>query len=278
MGTLEVDGTELYYRELGGGAPILLIHGLGGNADVWGEAFELLSEKHRVLAYDRRGFSRSVHGPVSDPHRHREDAATLLRALDAAPATVVGWSSGGVLALDLAIHHPELVSVLVLEEPPLHLKRRPGPRILRAMVAAQLLNRVRDERVASRAFFRWAFRYTSGGTGYDRIPDAVRETLLSNGSPNMAELAWATGEHLTNAQVAGIACPVLCIAGELSERSLARATRYTADLVPHAQIKPVAGAGHAMHLERPGEFAAAVHEAAIVDPGETASRRRAPRR
>jgi pimeloyl-ACP methyl ester carboxylesterase len=276
MATLDVEGTELFYRERGGGSPILLIHGLGGNADVWGEAFELLSEHHRVLAYDRRGFSRSVHAPVSDPQRHREDAAALLGVLDAAPATVVGWSSGGVLALDLAIHNPELVSALVLEEPPLHLKRRPGPRMLRALLATRLLNRVRDDRAASRAFFRWAFRYTSGGTGYDRIPDAVRESLLSNGDPNMAELAWATGEHLTKAQVAGIACPVLCIAGELSERSLARATRYIAGLVPQAQIKPVAGAGHAMHLECHGEFAAAVHEAAS-DPGEGSSLRRAPR-
>jgi pimeloyl-ACP methyl ester carboxylesterase len=113
---------------------------------------------------------------------------------------------------------------------------------------------VRGDRAASEAFFRWAFRYTSGGTGYDRIPDAVRETLLSNGKPNMAELAWATGEHLTKAQVASIACPVVCLAGELSERSLVRATRYIAGLVPQARVKPVAGAGHAMHLERPGEF------------------------
>jgi pimeloyl-ACP methyl ester carboxylesterase len=259
MATVDVDGTELFYRERGRGSPILLIHGLGGNADIWGEAFSLIGEDHRVVAYDRRGFTRSVHAPVSDPRRHRADAEELLRALDAAPATVVGWSSGGVLALDLAIHNPELVSALVLEEPPLHLKRRPGPRMLRALVAAQLLSRVRDDRAASETFFRWAFRYTSGGTGYDRIPDAARETLLSNGTPNMAELAWATGEHLTKAQVAGIKCPVVYLAGELSERSLGRATRNVAGLLPQARVQPVAGAGHAMHLERPEAFAAAVH-------------------
>jgi pimeloyl-ACP methyl ester carboxylesterase len=176
MATVGVTGTELFYRRRGTGSAILLIHGLGGNADVWGDAAVRLSEHHRVVAYHRRGFSRSVHAPVSDPQRHREDAAALLRALDAAPATVVGWSSGGVVALDLAIHNPELVSALVLEEPPLHLKRRPGPRMLRALVVSQVLNRVRDDRAASEAFFRWAFRYNTGGSGYDRIPDAVRET------------------------------------------------------------------------------------------------------
>jgi pimeloyl-ACP methyl ester carboxylesterase len=266
MAAVGVNGTELFYRQGGTGSPILLIHGLGGNADVWGDAVELLSEHHRVVAYDRRGFSRSMHAPVSEPQSHREDAAALLRALEAAPATVVGWSSGGVVALDLAIHNPELVSALVLEEPPLHLKRRPGPRMVRALVVAQVLNRVRDDRAASEAFFRWAFRYTTGGTGYDRIPDAVRQTLLSNGEPNMAELAWATGEHLTKPQLARIGCPVVCLAGELSERSLARATRYTAGIVRQARVEPVAGAGHAMHLERPAEFAAAVHEGATA-PG-----------
>lgn len=272
MATADVDGTELFYRERGSGSPLLLIHGLGGNADIWGEAFELLSDHYRVVAYDRRGFSRSAHAPVSDPQRHRDDAVALLRALDAAPATVVGWSSGGVLTLDLAIHAPELVSALVLEEPPLHLKRRPGLRMLRALAAARVLNRVRDGRAASEAFFRWAFRYTSGGTGYDRIPDAVRESLLSNGDASMAELSWATGEHLTKAQVAGVSCPVVCLAGELCEGSLARATRYTAGLVPRARVKPIGGAGHAMHLERPGEFAAAVRESAadpVKDPRAT---------
>jgi pimeloyl-ACP methyl ester carboxylesterase len=260
-----VDGAELFYRESGTGSPILLIHGFGGNADVWGEAFALLGEDHRVVAYDRRSYSRSVAAPVSDPRRHREDAAALLRALDAAPATVVGWSSGGVVALDLAIHHPELVSALVLEEPPLHLKRRPGPRMVRAIATAQLQSRFGNDSAASETFLRWAFRYTSGGTGYDRIPDGARETVVNNGAPNMAEFAWATGEHLTKEEVAGIGCPVVCLAGELSDRSLARATRYLAGLVSQAEVRPIAGGGHAMHFERPREFAAAVHEGA-ADP------------
>lgn len=74
----------------------------------------------------------------------------------------------------------------------------------------------------------------------------------------MAELGVGTGEHLSKAQVAGIACPVVCVTGELSDRALARATGYVARLVPHAGMTRIAGAGHAMHLERPHEFAAAV--------------------
>jgi pimeloyl-ACP methyl ester carboxylesterase len=261
MPVITVDGVELFYKERGSGSPILLVHGMGGNADVWGEVFDLLAKDHRVIAYDRRGFTRSAHPPVRDMERHRLDAVTLLRELDAAPATVVGWSSGGVVALDLAVHSPEVVSALVLEEPPLHLKRRPGIRQMRAVISAQLLSRIKDERAASEAFFRWAFRYTSGGTGYDRLSGSLREQLLDNGPANMADLAAGTGEHLAKEQIAAVTCPVVCVAGELSDRAFGRATAYIGGLLPSAQIARIPEAGHAMHLERPSDFAAAVRDA-----------------
>jgi pimeloyl-ACP methyl ester carboxylesterase len=55
MPVVTVDGVELFYKERGSGSPILLVHGMGGNADVWDEAFDLLAKDHRVIAYDRRG-------------------------------------------------------------------------------------------------------------------------------------------------------------------------------------------------------------------------------
>jgi pimeloyl-ACP methyl ester carboxylesterase len=261
MPVVAVDGVELFFTERGSGSPILLVHGFGGNADVWGEAFDLLAQDHRVVAYDRRGFTRSAHAPVDEFQRHREDAAALLRELDAAPATVVGWSNGGLIALDLAVHAPELVAALVLQEAPLHRKRHPGLRQMRAVISAQLLSRVKDERAASEAFLRWALRYTSGGTGYDRLPDSLRQQMLGNGPANMADLAAGTGEHLTKEQIAGITCPVVCVTGELSDRAFARATDYIAGLVPSAEVKRIPGAGHGMHLERPADFAAAVRDA-----------------
>lgn len=261
MPMLDVDGTDLHYEERSSGRPVLFIHGAGGSADVWGDALGLLAGRHRTIAYDRRGYSRSVHAPVRDVQRHREDARALLDALDAAPATVVGWSSGATLALDLAVHHPEVVSALVLEEPPLHRKTRPGPGMLLALIRVQILHRVRGPRVASEAFFRWAFRYTSGGTGYARIPDEIREILLSNGEPNMVEGRWATGEHLTTAELAGITCPSVVLVGEFSEPSLARGARHAAALVPRSRLVEVAGAGHALHLECPRDFVAAIDEA-----------------
>lgn len=262
MPTVGVDGVELFFTERGSGPPILLVHGFGGNADVWGDLPDLLAEDYRVIAYDRRGFTRSSHPPVDNFERHREDAAALLRELGAAPATVAGWSNGGLVALDLAVNNPELVSALVLQEAPLHRKRHPGLRQMRAVIAAQLLSRVRDDRAASEAFLRWAFRYTSGGTGYDRLPESLRAEMLDNGPASMADLAAGTGEQLTKDQLSAIACPVVCVTGELSDRIFGRATEYIAGLVPSARVQRIREAGHAMHLECPSEFAAAVRDVA----------------
>jgi pimeloyl-ACP methyl ester carboxylesterase len=257
------EASQLFHRETGSGPAILLVHGMGGSADVWGELPNLLANGHRVIAYDRRGFTRSSHPPVSDPRIHREDAAGLLRSLDAAPAIVVGWSSGGIVALDLAVHHPGLVSGLVLIEPPLHLKRRPGLRQLQAVMSVYARNRMQGDRAASEAFFRWAFRHTSGGTGYDLLDDDVREGLLRNGPANVAELGWGTGEHLTKDDVRSIGCPVTCVTGQLSDRALARATRYLVGLLPYAKVVQVSGAGHAMHLERTPTVASVVRHAVL---------------
>jgi pimeloyl-ACP methyl ester carboxylesterase len=101
---------ELYREVDGSGAPLLLIHGNGANTRIWGRSADDLAAAHRVIAYDRRGFGRSPGPPARSMRDHVADAAALLRELDAAPAIVVGWSGGGVVAAGLAIERPELVS------------------------------------------------------------------------------------------------------------------------------------------------------------------------
>jgi pimeloyl-ACP methyl ester carboxylesterase len=265
MPRVSVNGADLYFEERGSGPPLLLIHGLAADADVWGASLEDLAEDHRILTYDRRGYTRSGRVPRGDFRRDGEDAAALLRALDAVPATVVGWSSGGIVALDLAVHHPDLVAELVLLEPTLHAKKRPGIRQVGAFLKAGLLRRVKDDRAATEAFLRWAFRHRTGGTWYDRLPDLMRDALLANGPATMSELGIGTGEHLRDEQIAAIACPAVVLVGELSDPLFSRLGERTARLLPRARIERVPAAGHVIHLERPAYFARAVRDAGAGD-------------
>jgi pimeloyl-ACP methyl ester carboxylesterase len=262
MASIAVEGTELFFEERGSGSPILLIHGTGGNADVWTPVLDDLAGGHRVIAYDRRGLSRSVHAPVSDYAVHVRDAAGLLRALDAAPATVVGWSAGGLVALGLAIEAPELVAGLVLEEPPLHLRKHPAWGPIRAIGSAKVLSLVGRERQGARVFMRWALSYRTGGTAFDRMPEALQEALLANALAVMGELDAGTGEEMTRERIAAIRCPVRCLVGDLTPKPIVKATDRLLEMLPQATCVTIEGAAHAIHLDQPGPFVEAVQRAA----------------
>ncbi len=111
---------DLAYRIDGEGPPILLIHGGAEDLTMHSAlAAAIAAHGYRVIWYDRRGTGGStrVDWPGRGAGQHADDAAALLGALDAVPATVVGFSSGGVVALALAERHPDLVGQVIAWEP-----------------------------------------------------------------------------------------------------------------------------------------------------------------
>jgi len=258
MATVPLIGPDIYCKEAGQGPPLLLIHGSGGHAGIWADTFDQLAARHRVIAYDRRGFRYSRSPAVRDYHRHGEDAAELLQRLEAAPAAVVGWSGGGLTALDLAVSHPELVARLVLVEPPLHAKRHMTRQMAVAFVKVQVLRRVLGPRAAARSFLRWASSYTTGGCGFDRMSAAMQQAMLDTAGATMGDLDAGTGEHITMEQVAALPCPVTCLLGDLTVPAFANATRRIVKAHPAATLVMIRGAGHAIPFDRPQEFVSAV--------------------
>ncbi|WP_217921541.1 alpha/beta fold hydrolase [Miltoncostaea oceani] len=118
---LAVAGTTLHVEERGDGPPLLLIHGAGEDAGMLSaQADALAAAGYRVISYDRRGTGGSGRDgwPGNGADQHADDAAALLEALDARPATVLGLSSGGVVALALAARHPGAVHRVLAWEPP----------------------------------------------------------------------------------------------------------------------------------------------------------------
>jgi pimeloyl-ACP methyl ester carboxylesterase len=121
--TVDAAGTTFAVDVRGDGPPILVIHGGGEDGRMLTPLAEALAAAGReVITYDRRGTGRSGRDqwPGEGATQHGDDAAALLQALDIDRAEVVGLSSGGVVALDLAARHPSLVDhVFVWEAPAL---------------------------------------------------------------------------------------------------------------------------------------------------------------
>jgi 3-oxoadipate enol-lactonase len=122
MPTVEGAGVPLAYAERGAGPPVLLVHGLASDAEAQAPVAEALAADARVVAYDRRGYGGSGAPEAyagTTVEEQAEDAAALLRALDAAPAVVAGDGFGALIALDLMKRHGGLVRAAVLSDPAL---------------------------------------------------------------------------------------------------------------------------------------------------------------
>ncbi|PIK89890.1 alpha/beta hydrolase [Synechococcus sp. 65AY6Li] len=110
-------GLQLHCRVWGEGIPslpILLLHGHPGNADCMEVFAEAVAGMHPCVAPDLRGYGRSQ---VRDPFEmsaHLEDLQELLDRLGWRECLLLGWSLGGILALELALRLPGRVKGLVL--------------------------------------------------------------------------------------------------------------------------------------------------------------------
>ena len=120
--TLDVPGARLHYEVRGHGPALLLIPGSNGDAELFAAVADLLADRHTVISYDRRGFSRST---LDGPQRtgwtetHADDARRLLEAVARGPSQVFGSSAGAVVGLALMSRSPDLVTRLIVHEPPL---------------------------------------------------------------------------------------------------------------------------------------------------------------
>ncbi|WP_338749470.1 alpha/beta fold hydrolase [Janibacter alittae] len=117
--TIDVNGIATNYHDVGEGDSVLLIHGSGPGVSAyanWRAVLPELSRNHRVIAPDVLGFgyTERPEGVTYDMATWTEHLVGLMDALGIEKAAVVGNSFGGALALNVAAHHPERVTRLVL--------------------------------------------------------------------------------------------------------------------------------------------------------------------
>ena len=111
-----IHGHKIYYATRGSGSTLVLLHGGGDSGEhSFARQLDVFSQRHRIVAPDQVGQGRTpeVPGPLTYTGM-MDDTAALLRHLDLKHVDVVGFSDGGILALMLAVRHPELVRRLVI--------------------------------------------------------------------------------------------------------------------------------------------------------------------
>ncbi len=109
---LDSDGVKIRYIVKGEGEPVVLIHGFTASLDRnWKGAgvIDALAQDYRVIAFDNRGHGKSgkPHGGENYGKAMTGDVVHLLDHLEIEKAHIVGYSLGGIIALNFTVNHPE---------------------------------------------------------------------------------------------------------------------------------------------------------------------------
>lgn len=109
-----VNDLNMYYELHGDGPPLLLLH--GGSGSIPEKWIPFFTPLFRVMAPEQMGHGRTADVIDRPFHYHdmAEDTLELMRQLGIESTVVVGYSDGGIIGLDMAIHHPERVIKLAV--------------------------------------------------------------------------------------------------------------------------------------------------------------------
>jgi pimeloyl-ACP methyl ester carboxylesterase len=263
---LDVEGLSLRYRATGEGPPLVLVHGSATDHRTWDGVVDELSRDFRVIAYDRRGYGSSTHRPVRDHRVHARDLVAVLERVAGSPAVVVGWSSGGNIALATAARRPDLFSSLIIVEAPFHGLRHADRHVLATAVRLKF-TQLRGRRIeAAEVFYRFGTGLRSGGNAYDTAPAELRRNLQDNAGPVLAE--WdphpfgVMHEHVSSRSVREIPVPITWMLGDESSPWMADLHDRLARQRPDIDTIRIPGAGHLVHLENPSAFVVGVRHGA----------------
>ena len=117
---IDVDGTQIHYTDEGSGAPIVMIHGLGGQTRNFSfGVVEPLADTYRVIVIDRPGSGYSLRPSAMSASLSAQAStvAAFIRLLRLERPLLVGHSLGGAVALAVALNHPDCAGGLALIAP-----------------------------------------------------------------------------------------------------------------------------------------------------------------
>jgi pimeloyl-ACP methyl ester carboxylesterase len=263
---VRASGLEIAFERVGGGPPLVLVHGGTVDGRMWRPQLAVLADEFTVVAWDEPGAGGSSDVPADfGLADYAHCLAALIEALALGPAHVAGLSWGGTVALELYRHHPGLVATLILADTYAGWKGSlPEEEVRARLEGVRRVLAAPDEE----------FDPTPPGL-FASEPPAEFVPLLAEMSADvrreslrveMALMAEADERDL----LPRIAVPTLLVWGELDARSPLGVARQLEQAIPDTKLVVIPGAGHVSNLERPDEFNEAVRKFCRAHPPRSA--------
>ncbi len=252
------------YDSRGSGPPILLLHGLGDEADTWRRLLPSLATRFRVVAPDLPGFGRSDQPPRHDVPFYASVVIDLLDTLGIRQTVLVGHSLGAAIAHWTALTQPHRVSRLILIGGSLVANPQRLDRVtlmfLIPGLGERLYNQLRADPQAAYASLRPFYG------DLDRLPQAERDFLFER----VNERVWSDGQRRAflaafralarwlprqqrglPARLAALGVPTLAIWGQRDVVNRVAGAYALVAAQPTTRLVVVPGAGHNVHQEQP---------------------------
>jgi pimeloyl-ACP methyl ester carboxylesterase len=251
MPVTEHHDLRLYYESVGEGEPLILIRGLGSNADHWYAQVPDLSRHYRVITFDNRAIGRS--GDPGGAFTIRDMAADVIGLMDAlkiARAHILGLSMGGMIAQELAIAHPQRVKGLVLV-----VTHCGGERQVKAAdeVMETLQRMAVDQSMEAR--IQAATVFFAARTLSENMPVVEEYATVSMQHPAGGEILQrqmdAIQAHDTYDRLHLITAPTLVLTGAEDILIPPENSKNLADRIPNAECIVIQGGGHQILIEQP---------------------------
>ncbi|HEX5539691.1 MAG TPA: pimeloyl-ACP methyl ester esterase BioH [Methylophilaceae bacterium] len=253
---------HLHTDTYGSGPNLVLIHGWGMHGGVWQPLVKKLSAYFCLHVIDLPGMGYSK--PLEPGHLHAvaEKVAEMLPA----DADICGWSLGGLVAMRLAMTHPDLVRRLVLVGvTPCFTNRAASSQQLGwsdgmdANVFQQFAKQVGQDYQAT--LIKFLTLQCMGADNARATIKQLREQFASRPVPTMESLQKALRILLDNDlrdEIENLRKPVLLLHGDRDNLAPVQAAQWLAQHLPFGRLRVIAGAAHAPFLSHPEQFTEAL--------------------
>jgi pimeloyl-ACP methyl ester carboxylesterase len=268
------DGVQLYYEETGKGAPIVFVHEFAGDLRSWEPQVRYLSRRYRCIAFNARGFPPSdVPAEVAGYSQARacDDIRAVLDGLKINKAHIVGLSMGGLATLHFGLTYPDRAFSLLVGGA--GYGSEPGEREKFRAEAIVIAAKLEREGMAS---FAQAYAYGPTRVQFEaKDPRGFLEfkTMLAEhsakGSANTQLGVQRERPSIFDleAQLADLSVPMLVVTGDEDWPCLLPGV-FIKRTCPSAALLVIPNSGHAINLEEPAAFNAALETfLAQVDSG-----------
>jgi pimeloyl-ACP methyl ester carboxylesterase len=233
-----INDITLYYEVHGSGKPLLLMHGGLVFIESFYNQIPALAKEFMVIAPDSRAHGRSTDSaqPLSYSLMAK-DMAALLEKLKLKNVAVVGWSDGGIIGLDLAMNHPELVNKLVV----IGTNYNTGGMTKESIDLTKKMSADTAEFKPARDFYK---RIAPDPGHWPAFVDKIKTM-------------WLTQPNYTPADLKKITAPTLIILGEkdMIRKDHGEEMRRN---IPGSRLLIINGASHFVGMEKPDELNRAI--------------------